>query len=118
MADKVVHFEIAGQDPKGLQKFYTDLFGWKVDADNPMDYGMVDPSTAGIAGGISPSPDGTSHVTVYIEVDDLDAALKMAEKLGGKKINDPMEVPGGPMLAHFADPAGNFIGLVKSGSMA
>lgn len=117
MADKVIHFEIAGQDAKGLQKFYADLFGWSIDANNPMDYGMVDPSGSGLAGGISPSPDGTAHVTIYIEVDDLAAALTKAEQLGGKKINDPMDVPGGPTLAHFADPAGNFIGLVKSGSM-
>ena len=50
MANKVVHFEIAGQDAKKLQDFYSKLFDWNVDANNPMEYGMVDPSGSGVAG--------------------------------------------------------------------
>src|SRR6202011_5983423 len=33
------------------------------------------------------------------------------EKLGGKTILPPTEVPGGPKLAMFTDPAGNVTGL-------
>ncbi len=47
----------------------------------------------------------------------LDAALKKADSLGGTKISDPMDVPGGPTIAHFADPDGNVIGLIKEGGM-
>ena len=42
----VVHFEILagpGHDKKALQAFYRDTFKWDVDANNPMDYGMVTP---------------------------------------------------------------------------
>jgi len=118
MPNKVVHFEMAGGDGKKLQEFYSSAFGWKISVDNPMNYGMVDPSDAGVAGGVSPAgPEGSPHITVYIEVDDLQAALDKIEKLGGKTVNPPMEVPGGPALAHFSDPEGNFIGLVKAGSM-
>jgi len=49
---------------------------------------------------------------VYAQVDDLQAALERAERLGGKTILPPTEVPGGPKLAMFADPAGNVTGLV------
>jgi hypothetical protein len=112
MAGAVTWFEVAGKDGKKLQKFYADLFDWKVDADNPMDYGMVEARGNGIGGGITASENG-SNVTVYIEVDDLQAALDKAEKLGGKAVNPPMEVPGGPTIAHFTDPEGNFIGLLK-----
>ena len=38
----VTWFEIAGKDGAKTQKFYSDLFGWKVDASNPMNYGMVE----------------------------------------------------------------------------
>jgi predicted enzyme related to lactoylglutathione lyase len=41
MANPVTHFEIHGRDGKKTQAFYASLFGWTVDADNPMDYGMV-----------------------------------------------------------------------------
>jgi len=49
MANAVVHFEILGKDGAGLQKFYGDLFGWKVNADNPMKYGYVAPEAGGRA---------------------------------------------------------------------
>ncbi len=116
MGAKVVHFEITTTgDPKPLQDFYTSAFDWKVDVNNPMNYGMVDTGNDGIAGGIGPVPEGSpNHVTVYIEVDDLEAALKKIESLGGNTITPPMDVPGGPTLAHFSDPAGNMVGLVKA----
>ena len=34
--NKVIHFEIVGRDGGGLQRFYTDLFGWKLNTDNPV----------------------------------------------------------------------------------
>lgn len=113
MADPVVHFEVAGKDAKKLQSFYGDLFGWAIDANNPMDYGMVEAGPGGIAGGVGPAPDGSGHVTFYVQVPDLQAALDRAEKLGGKIATPPMDVPGGPSIAHLTDPEGNFIGLVK-----
>ena len=117
MANPVIHFEVAGKDAKKLQKFYGKLFDWKIDANNPLDYGMIEAGERGIPGGVGPSPNGATHVTFYVEVDDLQAALDKAEKLGGKIVTPPMDVPGGPKLAHFTDPEGNFIGLVGAGSM-
>lgn len=118
MGNKVVHFEFAGGDGKKLQQFYGELFGWKIDANNPMNYGMVQPDDAGVGGGISPAgPDGKGHLTVYVEVDDLQAALDKAASLGGSIANPPMDVPDGPTIAHFIDPEGNFVGLLQAGSM-
>jgi predicted enzyme related to lactoylglutathione lyase len=117
MGNKVGWFEIAGGDGKKLQEFYGELFGWSLDANNPMNYGMVQADDAGLGGGVGAAPPGgASHLTVYIEVDDLQAALDKAEKLGGKTVNPPMDVPEGPSIAHFADPEGNMVGLMKAGS--
>src|SRR5206468_8399129 len=113
MANPVVHFEILGKDGAGLQKFYGDLFGWKIDADNPMQYGMVEAAAGGIGGGVGPTPDGSTQVTVYVQADDLQAALDKAEKLGGKTVMPPSDIPGGPSIAQFTDPEGNLVGLVK-----
>jgi predicted enzyme related to lactoylglutathione lyase len=78
-----------------------------------MNYGMVAAAEGGIGGGVAPSMDGASLVTVYIEVDDLQAALDKIGGLGGQTVMAPMDVPGGPSIAQFTDPAGNLIGLVK-----
>jgi predicted enzyme related to lactoylglutathione lyase len=50
----------------------------------------------------------------YVEVDDPAAALEKIKSLGGSTVNEPMEVPGGPTIAHFADPEGHVVGIVKS----
>ncbi len=117
MANAVTHFEIHGRDGKKSQDFYASLFGWSVDADNPMNYGIVSaPDGEGIGGGIAPAM-GDPMVTIYVEVEDLDAALKKAESLRSKTVLPPSDVPGGPKLAQFADPDGNVIGLTQAGTM-
>ena len=113
MGQPVTHFEVHGKDAAALNTFYGELFGWHVDSNNPMNYGLVDThgGERGINGGIA--PDDESWVTFYVEVDDLQAALDKAESLGGKTVMPPMDVPGGPTLAQFTDPEGNLIGLAK-----
>jgi predicted enzyme related to lactoylglutathione lyase len=116
MGQPVVHFEIIAPDGKKLQKFYADVFDWKVDADNPHEYGMVSaPDGQGIGGGIGAGSGDASYVTVYIEVDDLGAALEKVRDEGGEVVSEPQEIPGAVTMAQFKDPAGNLIGLVKGG---
>ena len=112
MANPVVHFEIQSTDAPQLHQFYGDGFGWSIDANNPMNYGIIGPGEGGIGGGIGPSMDGTNLVTFYIQVDDIAAALEKVAKLGGKTVMGPMDVPDGPTLALFNDPQGNTVGLV------
>src|SRR2546430_14311187 len=53
MGAPVVWFEVAGRDFDTLSKFYTELFHWKVNADNPIGYGMVETGGGGgVQGGI------------------------------------------------------------------
>jgi uncharacterized protein len=115
MAGRVVHFEVHGRDGKRLWDFYAALFGWQIDANNPMHYGLVNAEQSGIGGGISQSPTAPM-VTFYVEVADLAAALRRAGSLGGKTVMEPTQVPGGPEIAMFADPDGNVIGLLRGGS--
>jgi hypothetical protein len=116
MPNPVVHFEIVGSDSAKTQQFYTELFDWTIDADNPMNYGMVNPgSDRGIGGGIFgvEEEDDRTGLKIYIEVDDLQAYLDKAEQLGGKTILPPTEIPDMVTFALFADPDGTLIGLVK-----
>ena len=48
-----------------------------------------------------------------MQVDDLKAYLDKVESMGGKTVMPPMDIPGGPTLALFADPEGNVVGMVK-----
>ena len=116
MPNPVVHFEIQSNQAEKLQKFYADAFGWHVNADNEMNYGVVDThSDHGIGGGIGPTQGGPNRVTFYIDVDDLQAYLNKIESMGGKTIMPPTELPQ-VTLALFADPEGNVVGLTLEGS--
>ena len=59
MGQPVVHFEIVGADGPALQSYYSQLFGWEIDADNPMNYGIVpregntNADGVGIGGGVA-----------------------------------------------------------------
>lgn len=112
----VVHFEVLGRDAGALRRFYSGAFGWQLGPadDSPMEYSMVDlKDGGGINGGIGKAPEGPGHVTFYIGVGNLEASLTEVERLGGKTVQPPVQVPGGVAFALFADPEGHIVGLVK-----
>lgn len=117
MPNPVVHFEVQSADAGKAQKFFGDLFGWHVDANNPMSYGIVDTHTEGkgIGGGIGPAQ-GSPQVTFYVEVDDINAYVKKAEGLGAKTVMPRTVIPEMITLAMFSDLDGNTVGLVEAGS--
>jgi len=111
MPNPVVHFEVIGKNGDRLRDFYAKTFGWQIDANNPMRYGIVDNAGQGINGGVG---DGEAPaVTFYIAVDDPQAYLDKVEAAGGKTVMPVTEIPGMVTLAQFADPEGNVVGIVK-----
>ena len=122
MGQPVVHFEVIGKDGKKLQEYYSELFGWEIDANNPMKYGVVkgedNPSSVpSIGGGVAGGPDGyDGHVTFYVAVPDVEAALAKAESIGGKRIFGPDEVMEGLVIGQFTDPEGHVIGVLRGES--
>ena len=115
MPNPVVHFEIQVKDAEAAQEFYSRLFDWDIQADNPMQYGVVDTQAGGINGGVTTDP-AAPRVVFYVEVDDLQGYLDRAESLGGKTLAPPREIPGVVTFAIASDPEGNVIGLVLSDS--
>jgi len=62
MDHTIVHFEIPAEDVEKLRKFYSQLFGWKIEkTEGPMDYWMIEivpvdeqgnPKVPGVNGGM------------------------------------------------------------------
>src|SRR5215472_7105802 len=82
MGQPVAWFEIISPDAERAKKFYSELFGWKVDSDPQMGgYALVDPQAGegAVAGGIGPAEPGSGPgVKIYMRVDDIDAYLERA----------------------------------------
>jgi predicted enzyme related to lactoylglutathione lyase len=122
MGKPVVHFEIIAKDVGRVRAYYSGLFGWEIDANNPMNYGTIpregntNADGVGIGGGIGESPEGyDGHVTFYVEVEDMEATLQKAESLGGTRRFGPDQVPGMNFsIGQFTDPEGRPIGLIAN----
>jgi uncharacterized protein len=122
MGQPVVHFEVVGKDGEKLRTYYSDLFGWEFgDVMGPTNYavlpreGNTNADGVGIGGGVGTGPEGyEGHVTFYVEVPDVGAALAKAESLGGTRMMGPDKIPEANIeIALFTDPEGHVVGLVK-----
>jgi len=121
MGQPVVHFEITGTDSEKLHSYYSQLFGWEIDANNPMGYGTiqregnVNSDGVGIGGGIARGPEGYGgHVTFYVQVPDVEESLAKAESLGGTRMMGPERVMDRLTIGLFSDPEGHVIGVMSS----
>ena len=112
MSNPVVHFEIGCQNQEKTADYLSQLFGWKMQAMGPAT--MIDTgSDSGIKGHITALGHEPQRYTIfYVQVDNVQAYLDKAGKLGGKTLVPPVEIPTGT-FAWFADPEDNTVGLWK-----
>src|SRR5688572_12880713 len=112
MSNEVVHVEVTGKDGPALQRFYSDVFGWELDTNNPGGYGMYR-QEGGLSGGIGAAQDGgAGQVTFYVHAEDPQGVLSKVELAGGRVLMPLTEVAPETTIALFADPEGHVIGLM------
>lgn len=113
MAQPVVHWEIAAGDSERLRRFYSGVFGWEVEAEGGYRY-VETGSEVGINGGLRQIRDGEDpYLTVYVQVPDVGEALDRAAADGATVLMPPADAGQG-MVALFADPEGNVVGLLST----
>ena len=112
----IVHLEIPAGNASAAGKFYGEVFGWNIEADQMYNYvqfraeggpggGFVE------LGGEAPIQYKADSLLVYIATDDIDATLAQVEAHGGKTVLSKTEIPSVGWWAVFSDPTGNRIGL-------
>lgn len=119
---KVVHFEIPAADLKRAGKFYSEIFGWKINK-FPMgdsEYHLVQtvetddkqmPKEPGaINGGLVPRSEVQKAPVIVMSVDSVEKYLKKVEQAGGKTVMPAKSTPAG-IYGLFADTEGNVTGL-------
>ena len=116
MANPIVHFEMMGPDAAVQRDFYEGMFGWKTEPVPGFDgYHMVAADQAGLGGAVGKGPEQMpQYMTVYVQVDDIDAHLAKIGSAGGTTVMPRTVIPGTVTFALFTDPAGNVVGLVES----
>ena len=118
----IIHFEIPADDVEKLRKFYTKLFGWKIEKTPVIDYWMIEtvpvdkkgmPIRPGVNGGMMKRQNPQHKPVNYIRVESIDEYTKKIEALGGKVVVPKMEVPGIGWWAQALDPEGNLFAILQ-----
>jgi len=114
---RVIHFEIAVDEPQRAIDFYASVFGWKVDKwEGPEDYWLVttgDKSQPGIDGAFSRRTQMFPPTTNVIDVASLDDHLAKINSNGGETIVPKSTIPGVGYVAYFKDTEGNILGIFQ-----
>ena len=100
--------ELVAPDLDRAKKFYGELFGWMAeDVPGPIPRTSFSLGELLVGGGHAPGPQEppTPRWTVSFMVADADQAAAEAERLGGRVLLPPMDIPIG-RFAVVADPAG------------
>jgi predicted enzyme related to lactoylglutathione lyase len=123
MDHTIVHFEIPANDLEKLKKFYTELFGWKIEKTPTMEYygiGTVAMDEKGnllrpgVNGGMYKREQPQQQPVNYIGVESVKEYSKKVTTLGGQIIIPRMEIPGIGWFALAKDPEGNVFGIFEN----
>lgn len=122
----IVHFEMPADDVERAKKFYTDLFGWKIEkwpgtsskdsSSSSMEYWIVSTTDdkgnkAPIGGGLMKRQEQHQQITNFIDVNSVDEYSSKIEKLGGKVVVTKMAIPEMGYFAVCHDTENNSFGI-------
>jgi len=123
MDHTIVHFEIPAKNAEKLKKFYSDLFGWKIEkAPGPMEYWLIEtvpvdekmmPLRPGVNGGMYKKERADQKLVNYFSVESIDQYTEKIKKTGGKIIQPKQEIMDVGWIAVAEDPEGNQFAILQ-----
>lgn len=109
----------SGPDAAAAKKFYSDVMGWTI-TDLPMQNGSNYAAVMvgdGPIGGFSPMPEDNGAWTIFVTVEDVDAAASKVKQAGGRILSELMDMPGVGRMSTILDPQGGRIAMITYESM-
>ncbi|MGI0090445.1 MAG: VOC family protein [Nitrososphaerales archaeon] len=118
MGNRIVHFEIPVNDVERMSKFYSDLFGWKINKQpmSGMVYWMIETTgreMSDLGGGMYVKQGETDRPRFFIHVEDIDGHTERFRQAGGNVVAKKQEIPGFGYSVLGVDPEGNMLGLFQ-----
>lgn len=115
-ANPIVHWELMGADGEAQRAFYSSIFDWELQAAEGFDDYHLVTAEGGPGGAVGKGGEEMpAYLTIYIEVDDIDATLTQIKANGGSTVMPRTVIPDVVTFAMFSDPGGNVVGLVEPG---
>ena len=111
--------DLVTPDPASAEKFYSSLFGWKVEKDEEEDHSGYLHINQGPhhIGGIPPAQRDANippHWMIYFMVADADGSTEKAKQMGAKVYMPPRKMEGVGTWSVLGDPQGAVFALFKS----
>jgi predicted enzyme related to lactoylglutathione lyase len=123
MDHTVIHFEIPANDVEKLKKFYSKVFGWKIEkAPGPMEYWLIETVPVdekmtlirpGVNGGMFKKDNPELKFVNYFSVESIDDYIQKIKASGGKILSPKQEVPNVGWVAVAVDPEGNQFAIIQ-----
>jgi uncharacterized protein len=118
----IIHFEIPVNDVEKAKKFYSDVFGWKIEKVPNMEYYTITTVPVdekgnllrpGVNGGLYKREQPMQQPVNYVYVESVEEYSKKIEAVGGKVVVPKMDIPGMGWFALCQDPDGNTFGIFE-----
>jgi uncharacterized protein len=118
----IIHFEIPANDVEKVKKFYSDVFGWKIEKLPDMEYYSITTVPVdekgnvirpGVNGGLYKREQPIQQPVNYIWVESVEEYSKKIVAMGGKVVVPKMEIPGMGWFALGQDPECNTFGVFE-----
>jgi uncharacterized protein len=123
MDHTIVHFEIPAENVEKLRRFYTELFGWKIEKyPGPINYWLIQTVPTddkgmllrpGVNGGMTKREKPEQKSVNYISVESIDESTEKIQQLGGKIVIPKQEVSNIGWIAIAEDPEGNQMAMLQ-----
>jgi predicted enzyme related to lactoylglutathione lyase len=110
----ITHIDIPADDLQRATTFYSELFGWDIQAPPGYEGYPMWRAPNGISGGGLGARGANLQVPrSYVEVDSIDETLRRAGELGGRTVQEKTEISPTSWWAVFEDSEGNELGLYE-----
>src|SRR5215470_14448722 len=112
-----VHFEICVDDAERAIKFYSGVFGWKIEESEDEGYWDINTDEGeeqpGMTGGLMERLDPLDSTVIVFDVPSLDAFVKKIATAGGKIVTPKITIPGVGYSQYCRDSEGNLFAIME-----
>jgi len=108
----ICHVEFTTPDLAAAKSFYSELFGWDIQAFQETEWYFQAPGTGPCGCMLQGEAETTGKTTITVTVDSIADTLARVADLGGETVLGKTEIPGGHgFFAKFRAADGNIFGI-------
>ena len=113
----VVLWELASHDMEKSVKFFREVFDWQIEFNDDLGFYIIPQSSPAehMDGAVFTLRQAKlPFLTIYIQVEDIDAKAELVEEKGGLIVEPPHDISPRSRICLFNDPSGVTFAMIQS----